>query len=219
MSYLTEFDAIISRYRERMRSDPKCVVTAEQKKVTEQAANEEISYLASEWEASKMSFGTEMGVPWGFTSVRDWLESVILSFPAPWSLAPLVGKYYGTEILDARGVTILSFWESEGEPSHRQKAALGEPWTPEAWNDYICDNHWESAKSLEVAETAIQLRNKLTKRSYYQNDSINLLITIVISLGHWPDEVYAEVQCGGPDRRAIEPSDPYARQILGLADK
>ncbi len=145
-----------------------------------------------------MSYGTDIingaCVTFGFADVKDWLASVILSFPAPWSLAQRKGKYYGTVILDARGVPILSFWEAKGDPSEREKEYFG-AWTQEAWDDHCCDSHWESANTLTVAEHVIIMRNA------EDDASAHILVRFIVDYGSWEDSVFREIACGGPLRR------------------
>ena len=68
----------------------------------------------------------------------------------PVTIAPLVGKYYGTRVLDAYGDVIATFWHPVGEPSEREKSRFRD-WTPEAWAEWICDEHWESVSSYAAA--------------------------------------------------------------------
>jgi hypothetical protein len=136
------------------------------------------------------------GKRFGFSSVQDWFESVILSFPAPWVVADLKGKYYGTIIVDARGIPILSVWIASGELSFREKAKFGE-WTPERWAEYCADSHWESASSLAICDAIVALRNVDSRWSQHRNE----LIHTVLASASWEDEIFAEIECGGPDRR------------------
>ncbi len=161
-----------------------------------------------------MSHGTDQGISWGFSSVIDWLHSVILSFPAPWSLAPLEGKYYGTEILDGRGVLILSFWDVTGDPSRREKDQYGANWSHEEWTANLCDCHWESELSLSVAEYVIATRNSMRHDIWWPE--YKDLATIIVSIGRWHDDVFKELVCGGPNRRLAEPHSPRMRSMLHL---
>lgn len=161
-----------------------------------------------------MSYGGEQingkFVTWGFSSVKDWLESVILSFPAPWTIG--TDTHYGTEIFDARQKRILSFWKTEGqEPSKRE---LGGD-SLEEWNENCCNNHWESQFSLDCAETVMALRNRLVGVSTYENADLKDLVTIIVSEGCWSDDVAGELECGGPDRRLAEPQSKHARRMMG----
>jgi len=154
-----------------------------------------------------MSFGCEIinGKPsrFGFSSVRDWFGSVVLSFPAPWALKPREGKFYGTEIEDARGVCILRVWLMAGGPSHREKARFGE-WSEDAWADYCCDSHWESVGSLALAESIVALRNEFA-RNEWADESINHhLVDLILKHGSWDEDCWNEIACGGPNKRALK---------------
>ena len=139
--------------------------------------------------------------PWGFASMTDWLDSVILSFPAPWILGPRDGKYYGTEILDARGKKILSLWISVGDPSAREKEYFGD-WTPEAWTEYCCDSHWESEAALKLAEAIVALRN--ADSSWSSRDTNKILQGLLLACEvRWEEEIWPEIQAGGPGKRAL----------------
>lgn len=73
------------------------------------------------------------------------------------TILPLKGKYYGTKIkvTDLAGHsryadsdTILAVWVYSGEPSVRQR----EEWGDDADDsDMMCDNHFESALSYDIA--------------------------------------------------------------------
>lgn len=162
-----------------------------------------------------MSYGTETingeQVSWGYSDIKDWFLSVVLSFPAPWSVAALNGKYYGTVITDARGIAILNFWESEGEPSEREKARF-QDWTPETWAEYCCDSHWESDTCLTIANEVVRIRNANKHNRTYQE---NELLKLIVSFGSWNDDIWKDIQCGGPGKRAIEPSNADTRRSLG----
>lgn len=153
------------------------------------------------------------GKPYGFFSVRDWLDSVIMSFPAPWSLLPLEGKYYGTVIQDGSGKPILSFWDGTGDPSERQKAYFGDDWTPEAWADYCCDCHWESASALAMAETAIEVRNQFDANGWIGELPDRLTLTI-LEKAEWKEDIWPNLLCGGPNRRALRPE--LAEKLAGI---
>lgn len=146
-----------------------------------------------------MSYGVANGKSFGFSNCVDWLNSVILSFPEPWSVIPLKGKYYGTKIQDGRGVPILSVWRSEGNPSHREKALFGE-WTPEAWADYCCDTHWESEQALSLAEFIVAGRNAC--ESDYASSLDELALTILCAC-RWEEDCWPEIHCGGPNKRDL----------------
>lgn len=74
-----------------------------------------------------------------------------MSIRFPLSLAPLLGKYYGTQVFDGDGDLFITFWTAEGEPSEREKARFNGRWTPEFWAEYCCDSHWECAEDLADA--------------------------------------------------------------------
>lgn len=130
--------------------------------------------------------------------MKNWFSSVIDSFPKPWSILPRASKYYGTVIQDARGLPILSFWEyDDGEPSQREKEYFGD-WTPESWEEYCSDSHWESAAALALAEKVVFLRND--SRDF---DMPEDLILAILQHGRWKEDIWAEIVCGGPGRRSI----------------
>lgn len=145
-------------------------------------------------------------VEYGFSDLLDWLTSVVFSFQAPWSLAPLEGKYYGTEILDARGIPILRLWDTRGEPSTREKESF-ENWTQEAWNDYVCDTHWECQLTLDLASHIIHSRNVLKETHLWKEEENRnqLALLLIQSRVGWADEVWEEIACGGPYRRNLHP--------------
>lgn len=156
------------------------------------------------------AFGSEeidgKQVTFGFSTFRDWLESVVLSFPAPWSIAPFDGMYYGTVVQDARGVAILSFWQSCGGPSERQKQY---GWDPK--EDPV-DNHWESEQTLDLASYVVASRNNINEWS----DEKDRLVSVILENASWEPDVWGEIQCGGPDRRSIEPKSREVRKMLGM---
>lgn len=150
----------------------------------------------------------------GFTSVSDWLDSVILSFPAPWKVRDCAGKHYGTEIEDARGLCVLSVWFAFGEPSARQKGNM----TDEQWSEYCCDSHWESADQLRVAETIVSLRNYLSDSSSRYGDderAAPMLRNLIMEHGDWNEDIDDEIKCGGPDRR--ETSSEHDTALGGMS--
>lgn len=68
------------------------------------------------------------------------------------SVGPLEGKYYGTDICD-QGRPIAQVWiMGDGEPSHRE---LGEDPEPE-----FCDSHYETRASLALAEAMVDGLNE-----------------------------------------------------------
>ena len=137
----------------------------------------------------------------GFSSVQDWFLSVLLSFPAPWSIAPLDGKYYGTVILDSRAIPILSFWKSEGEPSVREKSEFRD-WTPEAWGEYCCDSHWESEICLTLVQDVVAARNSFEERLF--PPAMGVFIATVFMDGDFHERAWKELtEGGGPNRRIM----------------
>lgn len=150
-----------------------------------------------------MAFGSEVidgkMRRFGFSSVKDWFESVIISFPAPWTIGPRDRKYYGTEIFDARGTNILNIWVMAGGPSEREKARFGN-WTEERWAEYCCDSHWESEGGLAIAEAIVAMRNSAEHDYEFPNG----LAILVMEHGDWDEQCWPEISCGGPDRRALE---------------
>jgi hypothetical protein len=78
----------------------------------------------------------------------------------PWTVAPLEGKYYGTQILDATGDVVAEFWDHsvESAPSEREKASFGD-WTEDAWAEHCCDSHWESERDYLRAKAIVDAMN------------------------------------------------------------
>jgi hypothetical protein len=141
-------------------------------------------------------------VNFGFDSITDWVDSAIISFPAPWKVGDNNDKYYGTEILDARGKHILSVWFSEGNPSSREKGDMSD----DEWIEYCCDSHWESETALHLAAAIVAVRNLIARESRYDSGSKELPETILRSLilqpcCSWSDAVIEEIKTGGPERR------------------
>lgn len=129
--------------------------------------------------------------PFGYWSVSDWIESVIRSFPKPFSVAPLKGKYYGTTVLDAAGTPVLSFWMNDGSyPSQREKDKFS-GWTPERWSDYCCDSHWESALSLGVARCVVEHLNST------KDQMDDVILMYIVNNARWCEEVFSIVRDGG----------------------
>lgn len=155
-------------------------------------------------------WGTDDEGKFGFGSVQDWFLSVLTSFPSPWSIKPLAGKYYGTVLSDARGRSVLSVWAAEGDPSHREKERFGKDWTPEKWAEYCCDTHWESAYCLAMAERIVYLRHRLD--TYIDEDQERELLNRVLFEARWDDEVWEEVSCGGPQKRRL--TSPSTGRLL-----
>lgn len=134
----------------------------------------------------------------GYSSIVDWFSSILFSFPAPWKLAPRKGKYYGTVIMDARDKKIISFWENEGGPSTREKEYFGD-WSPEAWDEWCCDSHWESVRSIEIANQLIAIRNHGDEKVLDEDSIVKLFFR-----GRWEEEIWEELQSGGgPNKRAL----------------
>lgn len=79
-----------------------------------------------------------------------------MTAPTPWALAPLEGKYYQTTIIDAEGVSVcdIARWGPDRSPSPRES-------TPE---DEICDNHYETTSTYEVATRIIDAVNSAGAR-------------------------------------------------------
>lgn len=151
-----------------------------------------------------MSRGNDQHGTFGFFSVQDWLNSVILSFPCPWKLAQRKGKYYGTIILDGRDIPIIGVWTATGEPSKREKEYWGD-WTPEGWAEYCCDSHWECANDLQTANEIVRLRNQMGEdQRFIPERSIQSLADLVIGQ-MWEKEVFRDLVCGGPLRRRTKP--------------
>ena len=149
----------------------------------------------------------EKDVTFGFFGFSDWLKSVACSFPAPWKIHTLGGKYYGTQIEDARGVKVFSVWLSFGEPSARQRGDM----TDEEWREYCCDSHWESRAALAVSDALCACRNALDDK-YGDDEQLKLFIAL-LSFGEWSEDVWECVRARGPEQRAL-PSDPEIRKSL-----
>ena len=79
----------------------------------------------------------------------------------PVSLSPREGKYYGTEIVDARGALVIDLWDHEGSPvpSDREKERFGPDWTEEAWAEYCSDSHWECQDDYLFALFLVKVLN------------------------------------------------------------
>ncbi len=140
-----------------------------------------------------------IGVDFGFNSIKDWINSVILSFPAPWIIGD--DTNYGTEIFDARGTKVISVWMAWGNPSSRQKGSMSDA----EWIEYCSDTHWESETQWHIANAIVTTRNYLQAhkdRGFYGDDKrqLNILRELVTSYGRWED-IDQEIMCGGPQRR------------------
>lgn len=131
----------------------------------------------------------------GYSSCLDWLESVVLSFPAPWSIGP--DTHYGTEILDSTGRIILSLWIVIGKPSKRERGTM----TDEEWSEYCCDSHWECETQWHLANAIIAMRNALEGSDWDKSENVACLTRLVIHLCRWSDQLFDEINCGGPQKR------------------
>lgn len=69
----------------------------------------------------------------------------------PWSVGPLHGKYYGTDVLDANGNTICTIWLPEGIPSERE-----EDWLRE---EGPSDSHYESQLCYDACKLIVEAVN------------------------------------------------------------
>jgi hypothetical protein len=145
-------------------------------------------------------------IRFGYSSIEDWLDSVFQSFPSPWKVRDLDGKYYGTEIEDARGRVIISLWYATGAPSARQKGDMND----EEWGEYCCDTHWESEIALRLSETVVNLRNLLDgDRLYSEERDVRLLRYLLTELCQWDTDIFEEVRSGGgPDKRILGKGHP-----------
>ena len=140
-------------------------------------------------------YGVDDKGQFGFGSVQDWVTAVLESYPAPWKVMDLDGKYYGTRIADARGIPILSVWKSEGRPSDRQRQDM----TDAEWAEYCTDVHWESAWALALAERIVDQR----AASWWHRGGEFALT--VVEHAEWAPGLWEELLCGGPERRRLEP--------------
>jgi len=91
---------------------------------------------------------------WNKYQIAPWAYPLAdkSAFKLPWSVAPLMGKYYGTRIINCDGELVMHYCQREdedyGKPSERQLDGqpLGE------WLEECCDWHWESERDLAGAE-------------------------------------------------------------------
>lgn len=150
-------------------------------------------------------------VAFGFVDFDDWIRSVVESFPAPWKVADLDGKYFGTEIQDARGISVLSVWLSYGEPSIRQRDGR----TDAEWQDYCCDCHWESTTALCVARAITEARNQLSVCRSWETQELWAVLRALLNLAEWAEDVWPDIRAGGPLRRAL-PTDPCMSRLPGI---
>lgn len=90
----------------------------------------------------------------------------ILACARHYAVAPLNGKYYGTEICDEEGRGLFVVWglgHPDGEPSARTIQQFGSGYSPEVWAEYCTDSHWESRDDLALAESLVLLLNRATE--------------------------------------------------------
>jgi hypothetical protein len=146
----------------------------------------------------------------GFADVKDWFNSVILSFPAPWKIGD--DTHYGTELFDARGKRLLSIWLVFGEPSARQKGGM----TDEEWQEYCCDCQWESQTQWHIANAIVAARNSLTGQTHENEAALHLLRTLILEFGRWKEDINSEIVCGGPERRKTD-DDPAILKAVASA--
>lgn len=146
---------------------------------------------------------------YGFSGIYDWIDSVIHSFPAPWKVAELSSKYYGTIILDSAGTPILEVWMSWGMPSDREVGAHGGNY--ESWRENLSDEHWESAISLSMSELIVVARNHCFAEyvgfTASDDSEVKLLRDLVCNYSQWHESVWHKIRCGGPDQRILD-GDP-----------
>jgi hypothetical protein len=92
----------------------------------------------------------------------------ITEIKLPVSLAPRTGKYYGTEIVDARGALVIDLWEhgDDAVPSDREKEYFGSEWSEEAWSEYCCDSHWECQDDYLFAVFLVKALNLAMEPAY-----------------------------------------------------
>lgn len=77
----------------------------------------------------------------------------------PWSLKPLQGKYYGTEIEDANGNVVMVIWKNhEDYQGNRLTEEQSRPSDRETI-DEVYDNHYESQFAYEYALAIIRTMN------------------------------------------------------------
>lgn len=76
----------------------------------------------------------------------------MVDLDTPWSVAPLDGKYYGTEILNNNGDCVMKVWNHSDatRPSERED------------DDGSYDSHWESAEDLARANEIVRRINAAT---------------------------------------------------------
>lgn len=137
-------------------------------------------------------------IAYGYSNFQDWIISVLESFPPPWALLPLDGKYYGTLVEDARGICVLSVWDTrQGFPSDRELA--DREGTLKEWEDENCDEHWESEYALSLARRLIAARNGQESEEDFQD-----LVPLILTNTRFEEAIWKELQAGGgPLRRAL----------------
>lgn len=145
-------------------------------------------------------------VPFGFFSVEDWFNSIIMSFPAPWVIGP--DTHYGAEIYDARGKHLFDVWLPFGKPSARQRGDMSD----EQWSDYAngAASHWESETQWHIVNAIVAARGVVEHvhhASLFDDTAMALLRSLIMLHARWNEDINAEIICGGPDRR-ITDDDP-----------
>lgn len=141
-------------------------------------------------------------VQFGFSSVADWFDSIVMSFPAPWSLSD--DTHYGTVIVDARGRKLFSVWLAFGEPSARQRDGMSD----DEWAEYCTDSHWESETQWHLTNAIVAARNAIGGHAWKTDDrALDLLRHLIMQHARWDEAINAEIVCGGPDRRMTD-DDP-----------
>lgn len=73
--------------------------------------------------------------------------------PGPWTVGPLEGKYYGTEIIDAEGGDVCRVWDHDrGEPVLSEREERTHKFESDAdRNEWMCDTHFETQQDYEIA--------------------------------------------------------------------
>lgn len=158
--------------------------------------------------------GNGESVEFGFSSVSDWFDSIIESFPAPWIIGD--DTHYGTQIFDSRAILVLTVWMAWGDPSDRQRGSM----TNSEWLEYCCDSHWESQTQWYIANAITSTRNYLDahkRRGWHGDDERQreILRNLVMGYGPWEESVSREVACGGPLRRMTSAEAEIEQPHLG----
>jgi hypothetical protein len=118
-------------------------------------------------------------------------------------------------VKDARGVDLLKFWVVDGEqPSEREKrwCVGNDSFELSVWRSQCCDCHWESERSLYLAQRVVYLRNRMIE-AFGNSEQETELDHIVFEYGVWDEGVFSEIQAGGPWRRSVEIPPEVAAQI------